>query len=257
MVGGGGAGHPCPMWLFYATLGILLAPSAAVVALYASRIRFSKRIVARTTPAQSSPECCRRTIVVAGDSTAFGVGALPAESTAGRIAAAFPHARVINVARSGANIGRVAGQLDRLEIERADLVLIHACANDVLEFRALEKVERDLRAAVARARKLSDNVILMPGHNFSVAPFFLRGISRLIMWHAMRIHTMVKRVAPELDVIFVDLFSHPNGDAFVQEPRRYYCPDGLHPSGEGYALWFAALVAQVPLARFLAERGSD
>jgi hypothetical protein len=38
----------------------------------------------------------------------------------------------------------------------------------------------------------------------------------------------------------------------VQEPHRYYCPDGLHPSGEGYALWFATLVAQVPLTRFLA-----
>jgi hypothetical protein len=37
----------------------------------------------------------------------------------------------------------------------------------------------------------------------------------------------------------------------VQEPHRYYCPDGLHPSGEGYALWFATLVAQVPLTRFL------
>ena len=95
------------------------------------------------------------------------------------------------------------------------------------------------------------------GHNFSVAPFFLRGIKRLIMWHAMRIHALVKRVAPELGVIFVDLFTDPQGEAFVKEPRRYYCPDGLHPSGEGYALWFAVLIAQVPLARFLAEHGSD
>lgn len=245
------------MWPFYVLLALLLIPPAVVVALYASRIRFSRGIVARTTPAQSSPDGCRKTIVVAGDSTAFGVGALPAETTAGRMAAAFPHARVINVARSGARIGHVAEQLERAKIERADLVLIHACANDVLEFRPLDKVERDLRAAIAQARALSDNVILMPGHNFSVAPFFLRGISRLIMWHATRIHAMVKRVAPELGVIFVDLFSDPKGDAFVQEPHRYYCPDGLHPSGEGYALWFAALIAQVPLARFLAETGSD
>ena len=44
---------------------------------------------------------------------------------------------------------------------------------------------------------------------------------------------------------------------FVREPRRYYCPDGLHPSGDGYALWFATLVAQVPVAQFLAGTGSD
>jgi lysophospholipase L1-like esterase len=228
-----------------------------LVGLYASRIRLSKMLVARTQPAQSTPDGCRRTIVVAGDSTAFGVGALPAESTAGRIAAAFPHARVINVAKSGANIGRVVDQLEKLEIKRVDLVLIHACANDVLEFRPLEKVERDLRAALKRARELSDNVILMPGHDFSVAPFFLRPISRLIMWHATRIHAIVERVTAGTDVIFVDLYRDPNAECFIREPRRYYCPDGLHPSGEGYALWFAALIAQVPLARFLAEGGSD
>jgi lysophospholipase L1-like esterase len=246
------------MWVLYLLLAVLLTPTAVVAGLYASRIRFSRRIVARTQPAQSSPQSCRRTIVVAGDSTAFGVGALPAESTAGRIAAAFPHARVINVAKSGANIGRVYEQLASLDIERADLVLIHACANDVLEFRPLKKVERDLRAALFRARELSPNVILMPGHDFSVAPFFLRPISKLILWHAVRIHAVVSRVSAHMGVTFVDLFGDPNAEPFILEPRRYYCPDGLHPSGEGYAIWFAALLAQVPLARFLAEgSGSD
>ena len=99
--------------MFYVFLTLLLLPAAAVIALYASRIRFSRSIVARTVPAQSVSRTCRRTIVIAGDSTAFGVGALPEHSTAGRLAAAFPHARVINVARSGACIGHVFGQLAR------------------------------------------------------------------------------------------------------------------------------------------------
>ncbi len=243
------------MLALYILLAVLISPTAVVMMLYVSRIRFSRRLAAQTIPAQSSPVVCRRTIVVAGDSTAFGVGALPTESTAGRIAAAFPHARVVNVAKSGARIGHVVDQLNGLDILSADFILIHACANDVLEFRSVKKVERDLRAAIARARMLSDNVILMPGQNFSVAPFFLRPISRVIMWHAVRVHAMVQRASAELGVIFVDLFLDPNDDPFVQEPRRYYCPDGLHPSGEGYALWFATLLAQVPLARFLA--GSD
>ena len=241
------------MWLLYIVLAVLLTPTAAVIALYASRIRFSRQIVARTRPDQHMPECCRRTIVIAGDSTAFGVGALPGESTAGRLAAAYPHARVINVSRSGARIGHVAEQLDRAGVASADLVLIHAGGNDVLEFRAPEKVEADLRAAVARARQLSANVILMPGHDFSKAPFFLRPLSRIIMWHAVRVHAVVKRVSCELGVIFVDLFRDPQDDPFAREPARYYCPDRLHPSGEGYGLWFAELITQVPLQRFLAD----
>ena len=247
------------MWAFYILLAILLTPTAVVAGLYASRIRFSKALVARTKAAQQTPTSCRRVIVVAGDSTAFGVGALPAETTAGRIASAFPHARVINVARSGANVGRVVDQLASLDIKHADMVLIHACANDVLEFRSPAKVEADLRAVLAKAKKLSDNVVLMPGHDFSVAPFFLRGISRAIRWQAVRVHGIVKRVTGELGVMFVDLYRHPTTEPFVREPRRYYCPDGLHPSGEGYAIWFSALIASVPLARFLAEQstGSD
>ena len=69
------------MWLLYTILTILLLPTAVVIALHMSRIRFARTIVAKTVPAQSSPEGYRATIVVAGDSTAFGVGALPAEST--------------------------------------------------------------------------------------------------------------------------------------------------------------------------------
>jgi len=157
-----GAAHRGGMWAFYILLAILLTPTAVLAGIYASRIRFSRRIVRRTRPAQQSPECCRRVIVVAGDSTAFGVGALPAETTAGRIAAAFPHARVINVACSGANVGCVRSQLESLDIERADMVLIHACANDVLEFRNVAKVEADLRSALAKAKSLSLNVVLMP-----------------------------------------------------------------------------------------------
>jgi lysophospholipase L1-like esterase len=247
------------MWPLYAFLTILLLPTAAVIALYASRIRFSRQIVARTVPAQSSPARCRRTIVVAGDSTAFGVGALPDESTGGRLAAAFPHARVINVAKSGARVGHVVGQLARAVeklaacgCRKVDFVLIHACGNDVIEFRSIEDVERDLRAAIAMARQLSDNVVLMPGQNFAVAPFFLRGLSKVVTWQAVRVHAVVKRVTEELGVTFVDLFQHPAAEPFVKEPHRYYCGDGLHPSGEGYGLWFTALMGAVPLATFLA-----
>lgn len=247
------------MWALYLLIAILLTPTAVVVGVYASRIRFSRSIVARTQAAQQTPEGCRRVIVIAGDSTAFGVGALPAETTAGRIAAAFPHARVINLARSGANVGRVVDQLNSLDIGHADMVLIHAGANDVLEFRNPAKVESDLRAVLTKAKSISGNVVIMPGHDFSVAPFFLRPISRAIDWQAKKVHAIVKRVTGELGVMFVDLYRDPTTEPFVKEPTRYYCPDGLHPSGEGYAIWFSALIAAVPLARFLTEQtpGSD
>ena len=171
--------------------------------------------------------------------------------------AAFPHARVVNVAKSGNRIGHVVEQLDKVDCPSVDLILIQACANDVLEFRSVRKVEADLRAAIARARKLSRNIVLMPGHDFSVAPFFLRPISILIMRHAIKVHAMVKRVVAEEGIMFVDLFRDPATEPFLKEPTLYYCPDFLHPSGKGYAIWFSILTAQVPLRQFLASNGSD
>lgn len=247
------------MWMLYVLLTLLLLPPAAVVAICVSRIRFSREIAARTVPAQWTPARCRRTIVVAGDSTAFGVGALPEHSTAGRLAAAFPHARVINVARSGARVEKVVDQLARATTELArcgcrkvDFVLLHACANDVIEFRPVDTFEVDLRAAIAMARQLSDNVVLMPGQNFAVAPFFLRILSPIVKRHAIRLHAIVERVTAETGVTFVDLFSHPSEELFAKEPHRYYCADGLHPSGEGYGLWFSVLSGAVPLKTLLA-----
>src|SRR5947208_6067325 len=144
-------GHPNNMmWALYTLLVLLLLPTAAVAAICASRVRFSRRIVARTVPAQSSPKSSRRTIIVAGDSTAFGVGALPAESTAGRLAAAFPHARVVNVARAGARIGHVFEQPAGAGVVYVDLVLIAEVVEDVVELGGGEQVEDDLGLATAR-----------------------------------------------------------------------------------------------------------
>jgi lysophospholipase L1-like esterase len=165
---------------------------------------------------------------------------------------------VINVAKSGACVGHVFGQLARAVEQLArcgcrkvDFVLIHACGNDVIEFRPVDAFEADLRAAIAMARQLSDNVVLMPGQNFSVAPFFLRGLSHIVTRHAVKLHAVVERVTAELGVTFVDLFRDPAEDPFVKEPHRYYCPDGLHPSDEGYGLWFTTLMGAVPLNTFL------
>jgi lysophospholipase L1-like esterase len=45
----------------------------------------------------------------------------------------------------------------------------------------------------------------------------------------------------------VDLRMPRHRDPFRLAPRRYYSPDGIHPSADGYALWFAQITRQVPL----------
>ena len=47
--------------------------------------------------------------------------------------------------------------------------------------------------------------------------------------------------AAKYSVTYVDLYEDPSVDVFVLEPERYMALDGLHPSADGYGIWYAKL----------------
>lgn len=230
----------------------LASAIAALVRHYRQRIRLSRAIAAQAVCAQWNPPAARATVVVLGDSTAVGVGARdPFESVAGRIAQAFPDARIANYAVSGAYVRDVHRQFDRHGDKPADVVLVQACANDVLGTHPVAAVEADLRKVVARAQALGALVVLMPGCNFSFAPFFRPFFMSAIDWRAQKIHAMIQRVAADTGAIYVDLFHLKPTDPFFVQAQQFFCPDGLHPSSEGYRVWFEELTRRVPLGERL------
>ena len=231
------------------------ASAAALAYTYWRRIKLARTIASKAVCAQSDPSNARATVVVLGDSTGVGVGATtPGESVAGRIAAAHPRTRVFNYARSGAHMHDVLAQLDRHGKRPADIVLIQASANDVVDSHSVAAVEADLREAIRRARLLGALVVLMPGCNFVFAPFFKPLFAASMANRAQRMHDMVQRVAGETGAVYVDLFKLKPADPFFREGSRYFCADGLHPSGEGYRIWFEELARKVSLEDVLERR---
>ena len=238
---------------FLAVAGAVSA--AGLAGMYYRRIKLSRTIAARAVCAQSHPANARATVVVVGDSTGVGVGAAtPCESVAGRIAEAYPYTRVFNYARSGAHMHEVLEQLEQHGRKPADLVLIQASANDVVDCHSVAAVEADLREAIRRARALGALVALMPGCNFVFAPFFKPLFAASMANRAQRMHDMIQRVAEETGAVYVDLFKLKPADPFFREGSRYFCADGLHPSGEGYRIWFEELARTVPLEDVLERR---
>ena len=77
-------------------------------------------------------------ILVLGDSTAVGIGALSEENVAGRLAHAL-NASVENHAESGALSGDISAQLSSAARKRYDVVLIQVGANDVIRMRSLSE----------------------------------------------------------------------------------------------------------------------
>jgi lysophospholipase L1-like esterase len=65
---------------------------------------------------------------------------------------------------------------------------------------------------------------------------------------------MIERVARATGAIYVDLFHLKPTDPFFIQAQQFFCPDGLHPSGEGYGVLYEELTRRVPLGQVLEMR---
>lgn len=176
-----------------------------------------------------------REILVIGDSTAVGVGAASAEvSVAGRLAGAHDFS-VENHAVSGAVVADLAAQLALASRDRYDLILIQAGANDVIQLHHLDAANTEMRSVLKDVHKRSDRVVLLTAGKIGEAPIFPWFIRSLMTGRAKELRDMLSATAREEGVAYVDLYNIP--DPFASDPRRYYAPDGLHLTGDGYGFW--------------------
>jgi lysophospholipase L1-like esterase len=184
-------------------------------------------------------------ILIVGDSTAVGTGARsPAASVAGRIGALHADASIVNLAEDGARVADVVLQLERAEPARFDMVLIQAGANDVLRLASPAAQAADWTRVITAARGRADRVLVMPAGNVGTAPFFFPPISWFMTSRARQARDIARQAAERHGAAFVNLFHERDAEPFLADPERFYAPDYLHPSDEGYALWFQALQAQ-------------
>ncbi len=186
-------------------------------------------------------------ILVAGDSTARGTGAArPEESLAGRVGAAWPDARLVNLGRNGACFGDVAKQLTEAPAIPYRFVLICAGANDVLQMHAGGRVLADAQRVIALAQRLAEDVVLMTLPNVGNAPFLPWPFNRFYSARARSVFDQLAPLGGLPGVSLVRLFFDGVDDPFAREPDRYVAADGLHPNSAGYALWFNWLRSATP-----------
>lgn len=219
------------------------------------RVRAGRAAAARTVRFERVRSNSALRILVAGDSTGVGVAAGdPALSVAGRFGSAYPAAHVENTSRNGARTRHVIGQLQARRGEphsasRAPrgghftLVLLQTGGNDILRFTPLEDLRRDINATLDEAMQLGDHVVLLTAGNVGLAPLFPRPIGWLYTARARRVRALFQVAAREHGVVFADPFAERDNDIFLTDPPRYYAPDFLHLSGEGYRVWFEKVAA--------------
>ena len=183
------------------------------------------------------PDDINLRILVAGDSTAAGAGTKPINSVAGRFHQDFPEAEIVNLGKSGYKIKDVRQSLEQTE-DNFDLAILHAGANDILYFTALSKAKTEMGKLLTEANKISDNVILITSGDIGKSPILPFPVGWYYSSRSKKYLNTFEEIAKQKEVAFVDIYNSEKNVKFEKEPDKYYAPDKIHLSGEGYKLWY-------------------
>jgi lysophospholipase L1-like esterase len=201
-------------------------------------------LAAESQAFEARPPDPRRTLLVVGDSTAVGTGAeRPENSVAGRLSRLVPDVEIINRAEDGARTGELIQQLGAAPGAVYDVILIQSGGNDILWFTGLRRLRAATTALLKEAQARAGGVVMMSTGDVGAAPAFPAPIDWLYSWRTRRVRELFVELTTRFEVEYVDLYDPGAGNPFNANPEKYYATDGLHPSDEGYRLWFEQLVA--------------
>lgn len=229
-------------------LVVAAALTAAWVALQAFRLFYAKHRRIETAAFSHAEATPARRFLIAGDSTGVGIGSIDSRSTvSGRLAAAFPGTVIVNHARDGARSADVPAQLEA-STGHFDLILIFIGGNDVIRLSSYQSVLQAAEHTLDVASSRGAHVAVVPPADLGSAPIWVWPLGAVWSRRAETVRRAWQYAMRErANVHLVDLRMPRDRDPFHLAPRRYYSPDGIHPSADGYALWFAQITRQVPL----------
>ncbi|HEY0174624.1 MAG TPA: SGNH/GDSL hydrolase family protein [Pyrinomonadaceae bacterium] len=179
--------------------------------------------------------------VALGDSTGAGVGA---RKGGGYVARLFhrvervrPGSRLVNLCVSGATTSDVLRtQVARVGGERPTLVTLCIGINDVSRQAGPEQFARDFEEVVARLRAQTGAPVVVSNlpdvsHAPAVPDFLRAGVRQRIR----EFNALIAGAASRHALFLADAFE--KSAAVIPTHPEFFCPDGFHPSDEGYEFW--------------------
>ncbi len=205
-------------------------------------IAVSVGLIAQAAPYEQHPSHASSRILVAGDSTAVGVGSASSTSVAGRVGADFPQADVTNLGISGLRLAELKKILRAQAGKKYDLVLLQIGANDITGRTPYGSIRADLAAVLDMADTLAPRIAVMTAGNVGTSPAFRWPLSWYITARTRVVREIfIDEVLKRPHAAYADLFKEAADEPFSKDIPRFYARDFFHPSAEGYGLWYAAL----------------
>lgn len=216
-------------------IAIVVATNLFVVWL---RINAGKKIANNATPFLHANSNASIKVLFIGDSTAIGTGVKsPKDSIAGRFFKDHPHSEIINLGKNGLRTKKLIPILERQK-NKYNLVVVQVGGNDILGFVDIKELKNEISRALQLSKKLSRNIVLLTSGNVGSAPFFPKPLGYFYTKKTLEVRKLFKNEARENGAIYIDLFKERDKDEFLKDPKKYFAKDMLHPSSDGYGLWY-------------------
>lgn len=206
------------------------------------RLGLDARPYSRKNPALS------RSILVLGDSTAYGTGASdPAYSIAGRLGTMFPDSEIWNSAKNALPLGNLPSIIQSVSREKShfDAILIIIGGIDMLRLLPTSILRKKLLHAIREAKKLSPDIYIALSSNIRSSTFFRFPVNRIFEAEHRAMESLYKEVANSEHIHHIPLFEDIDHCPFAKNPNELYALDGLHPNDAGYELWFQKIINSI------------
>lgn len=216
----------------------------AIIVFYALKMLWhliiNKFLAFKSVPFSVKRDNALKKVLILGDSVGVGTGAnKPEESIAGQLAKDLPFVAIENLAQDGYRTRDLIPIINKIRNKRYDMVIISIGGNDVWHLSFTAKLRSDLEKIIDVAKEMSnDHVLLLLYRNMGSAPFFPLILRLFLRRRAETIRKVFVSTAKERGIVYIDLFTEEKFDPFQKQPKRYFASDKIHPSSEGYKLWY-------------------
>jgi len=225
-----------PILFILAFLLGLFAFQAIRIYLHSGKISYANKPFQRNNPQAGLK------ILFLGDSTALGTGAKDnTESVAGWFGRDFSEVHIVNVSQNGKKLSDLVKNFPLMSGERYSIVILQIGGNDILRLTPLKNIERDLSIVISRAKMIGNHIVVLHSGNVGIAPIFSWPFDWLYTERSRAVRALYMRKAHETGVFYVDLFAERKDDPFLKDIDWFYSADHLHPSGQGYRIWYETI----------------
>lgn len=215
------------VYALYVTLRILFYTRKAVLA------------GKQTRPASNvNPRASHRVLVI-GDSTSYGTGAINmGDSLVGRLIRDYPDYEILNKSENGIGIKRVHEIISHIE-ETFDFVIIHIGGIDTLAFSRKKTIIEYMKKINEQAKRLhARTLILVSMNNAGSLPLMLFPLDIIFNLRSRLLSRLFAKICSENNIVHVPLFTNRKDEPLLQNGENHFSPDLIHPNDFGYGIWY-------------------